>query len=466
MLGPGMRDGRRAARNSALNLAGVVIPAALAIIATPVILNNLGPQGFGIFSLQLAVLVLIGVNDFGISRAMTLEAVAQGGFTSNAELRQVVWAGIHLITVVAVGVIVIGGSAMTIVTATTPMSMDQQISWALLIPAAAVSLVTLPARAALEVQERFALSNSLRTVGSSLLFAGPALATYIEPTMTATSLAMLGSRVGLSIASIVATRNLLERPDWKQFTHVLRGFVSLRASKLHWRLIRRAGWLGSAGITSMLIGYVDRFALGFLATATVIALYVVPAELVTKMWLVTGALTSAVMPRLAHYWRDDGGGQFGRLFNLLLYSQLALVLSAHVIFVFFGEHLLAIWLGSQYDQSMSELLAILSIGISVNTISSLNYIVLILHGKERLIAHVQFVALLLTVIASLIAGYYYQAAGVAWVFSGRLVVDAFVIRALVPSSGGKIRSGVHPSIMLIWLATVLGLYVVAQVSSL
>lgn len=454
------RDGKRVARNSILNVAGVIIPAVIAVIATPVLLNNLGAQGFGIFSIQLAVLVLIGVNDFGVSRAVTLEAVARGGFESDAELKRVVWAGTHLIATVAMAVFIIGGLILMAAMLALPMSLDERISWGLLLPASAISLITLPARASLEVQERFAMANVIRIGGSSLLFAAPAIASFIDPTMTATSIAMLLSRLALSAAAIAATHGLLARPNWSDFVQSIRELLTGRASELHRKLIHRGGWLGAAGIASNLIGYVDRFALGILASATIIAHYVVAAELVTKMWLITGALTAAIMPRLAHYWQDEDAAKFKGIFLFLVGCMAAISLSAHMVFVFFGDQLMQLWLGDQYFPEMAEYLAILSVGIAVNAASLLNYLLLILSGREKVAANIQFVTLPLTILASLLAAYYSDATGVAWVFTARLTIDVFVIRMFVPKNLQSLKGGIPYSVILAWIAFVYAVYLV------
>ena len=451
----------RVARNSLLNILGVILPAVVALIATPIILANLGPKGFGVFSIQLAVLVLIGVNDFGVSRAVTLEAVARGGFQSASELAKVVWAGTHLITTVAISILIIGALILIAAVVALSMTADEWASWGLLLLASALSLVTLPARAALEVQERFAMLNAIRIVGSSLLFAAPTAAALIEPTMTASSIALLLSRIAVSAATVVATRRLLARPSCAEFSGAVLSVLTGRASELHKQLIQRGGWLGSAGIASSLIGYADRFALGIAASATMAANYVVASELVTKMWLVSGAMAAAFMPRLAHHWRDPDRTKFRRIFYLLFGTLLLISFASHVIFTFFGTWFMKAWLGNTFSNDMPQYLAILSIGISINLFCGPNYLILLLTRRERTAANVQFLTLPLTIIASLTAARLFGPTGVAWVFAIRLILDAFIIRILVAQNEVNDRLGISHASILLYTTALIFIYLIA-----
>jgi O-antigen/teichoic acid export membrane protein len=455
---------RRIGQNSLLNISGVLIPASIAIVSTPILLRNLGPEAFGVFSLQLAVLILIGVNDFGVSRAVTLEAVARGGFSAPERLSRVVWAGIHIVTAIALLVVVASTVALFVSWLSFPLSLDHKISWGLLGPAAAISLVTLPLRAALEVQERFATANLLRIIGSSLLFAAPAMASFIEANTATTSLAMLFSRFALSVLAIISTRRIMAQSKPAHFLRIVFGFFAGNSTELHTTLLRRGGWLGSAGIASTLISYVDRFALGIFTAAVFVSHYVVASELVTKIWLVTGALTAAMTPRIAHYWNVKDEGGFSSLIFALLISHLTISLVSHICFVFFGDTIMRAWLGEQYDPSMAAFLAILSIGIAVNGISLSNYLTLVLCGRERELAGLQFIALPVTAIASFIAVKYWGAIGVAWVFTCRLIVDVFIVRALLRRTdwpGGGV--GASFAGIALWVFLMGAIYAIAQI---
>jgi len=451
--------------NSSINLFGIIVPAFFAILCIPILLENLGDKYFGIFSIQIAVLILIGITDFGIARAVILEAVAKGGFNSVSVLRQVVWAGTELIIIVAMAVMGIGGIVLTVAFFVLPMSVHEGMSWGLLLPAAAISLVAIPARAALEVEERFVTANIIRAGGSTLLFAAPAIVSFYFSSTTATTSAMLVSRVLVSGATLIASRKLFNDYRPRYVCRAIQQILRNNASILHRNLIRRGGWLGGAGIASNLISYADRFALGASASAAATASYVVASELVTKMWLVTGAITAAVMPRLAYYWREQGDNKFNITINYIFLLQLLLAFSSHLIFVFFGHHLMKLWLNNEYKSEMSSYLSVLSIGISINILSGTNYIILLLHNKEKFVAKIQFMTLVFTLVFSYIAAKNFGAFGVAWVFSLRLLMDAIIIRLYIPQHKNSYNNGINPIIMALCIVAIFLIYWIAQIGN-
>lgn len=449
------RDGKLL-RNSFFNLAGVILPAAVAVLATPVLLTQLGRSGFGILSIQLAVLTIIGINDFGLSRAMVLEAIAQGGFADRGRLATVMRASLQLTTALCVSVASIGLAAFLCMLALIPMSVDYAAAWLMLILSCVTSLFTLPLRASMEVQERFGLINVLRIIGTSSMFLAPALATAVLPTLTVAAGALLLSRMALLGIYALNTRGVFALLDKGPIVTLPSMYQGFRLPPLHSRLVKLGGWLGAAGLGSMLIGYSDRFALGFMSTAATVADYTVVSELVTKGWLVTGALISAATPRLAHSW-THASRSFHRDF-LILAGMLGFVaMAGHVVLLFEGDRILRIWLQQNFQPDMVPILKILSVGIAVNALSVPNYLLMVLGGRERQAAYVQFVALPLTFLGSLAAARYFGPIGVAWIFAARLTLDVFVIRAMVPRTPDGHRTGVPTIAIVGWVIVTYGL---------
>lgn len=427
-------------RNAIFNLAGVVLPAVVALLCTPPLLKAIGPTLFGMASIQLAVLVLVSVNDFGISRAVVLVAIERGGFHATGQRLAAVRAGIELVMLIALLVLAIsvlgylGGIAVGM-----GAHDDRLLSWLLVGVAAAISLPTLPLRARLEIEERFGILNLLRSFGSSLLFAAPLLAAWIHPSLTAIGIAHVLSRLLLLLLfAAVSGFGMLGGMQ-----HAIPRIVAARkhlaqSLPMHAALIRRGGWLGLAGFTSMIIGYADRFVLGIVLGAVSVANYAVASELATKVWLVVGAFTAAATPRIAGGMARTLDGvtaeentQWKTHFRLLALAVTATALFSHGVFSFGGKPLLSLWLGKAFHPEMTTLLAILSFGIAVNCISQLNYLLLVVKGGERAAAKLQFIVLPVTIVTSAITARFWGPAGVAAAFSLRLIADAMVIRYLL-----------------------------------
>ncbi len=444
-------------RNAIANAAGVVLPAVVAIAATPLLIHALGTARYGILSLQLAALVLLGVNDFGISRAIVLVAVGRGGFGA-ADIRQATTeAGLHLSISLALVMALVGVGAILTAFIFVGDQNDLLISSLLTVISAALSLVTLPLRANMEVEERFFILNIWRTIATSLLFVAPLAAILVVPSLTSAAIGLLISRLVVLSGFMFVSRQRPLAQIASSYMTFIEELWRRRLSDIHMTLIRRGAWLGLGGLLSTFIGYSDRFVLASLASATAVGHYVVASELTTKLWLIVGALSIAATPRLAAAWKDDGHSQFNRFFAGFAGAIATIALASHIFLIVLGEKLLQLWLGTAYAPIIYEIVKILSIGISLNCLAQANYILLVIGRRERSGAILQLVSLPITILALSIGAWKAGAVGAAWAFTIRLAIDAFVVRWIVNHQidlGG--RHGVRA-----WLLALFGLVLIA-----
>ena len=451
--------------NSAFNLMGVVIPALVALACTPLLLRLLGPDLFGLLSIQLAVLVLLSVNDFGVSRAVVLVSIARGGFSDAGERLQTVRAGLHLVLLLSCAVLLLSFLFPALLWLSGPaLSADTLLSWLLVGFASALALPTLPLRARLEIEERFASLNVLRSAGASLLFLAPLLAVWVEPTLVSAALGHLASRAVVLLAFGALGGSELLRGLTGQMRLLVAALPSLNSFPVHRELVARGSWLGIAGLVSMLIGYVDRFALGLLVGAAAVAPYAVAAELATKVWMVVGAMTAAATPQIAAGWKlQDASWHLP--FRLLAWGVCLTVLAIHAVFSLLGAPLLQLWLGDGFRPEMVSLLAILSVGITINCASQMNYVILLIAGGERAAAKLQFLILPLTIIASLAAARIWGPVGVAWVFTARLALDSLAIRHLTSQRAGAARAGLSYPVLALMMAAAFFIHLASKAAA-
>lgn len=439
-------------RDPLANALGVVLPAALAVALTPWLLAALGPELFGFFSLQTAALMLLGVNDFGISRAVLLTGIARGGAERDGPRVAAVWRGLHLSgtlsAIVAVAGLIVGAVALR--------GAEADIRWSsgLTLVAACVSLLALPFRASMEIERRFVRLNLIRGTAAGLLFAGPALALVAERSLTACALAVLASR-----AVMLAVYAADARVPLRGFGRSARAFAARlargRLAGAHRELTRRAGWLGVAGAVASVVGYLDRIIAGAIAGPAAVASYAVASEAATKVWLGIGAFTSAEMPRLAAAW--DGAEVRGGGLRFLTWAASAIGLGSLMVALFAGERLLQLWLGAQARPDMGPLLRLLTLGIAINCLTQVNFILLLLTRRERSAAFMQFYILPATAAATAAAVAWAGVTGAAAVFVLRLAADAFLVRWMLVRQGGP-RAGVGFGATAGWVAGLTALW--------
>lgn len=433
-------------RNISSNVVGVVLPAVAALIAVPLLLDQLGMAAFGVFSLQVAALFFFGLSDLGISRAIVLLSFDREFGGSWQKPYRI---GLKFSLLLSVAVLLAAIPTTLWLLYATPAQVplhDLVISTILVLGSASLTLLMQAPRAVLEAQERFVLSNAIRAPAAAAIFLAPVVALSLEQSLTSAAISLLLTRVAAAASYFWAcghfTEPLLRQPMSREVR-----------SRLRSAFVAKAGWLGLTNMLSMLLAYMDRFVLGALGTATLVGQYVIAQEVVTKAWISSGAVISAAMPRLAaarHSGEEEGLSKVtAQMHGLML---LAGVLPA-LILVLFGPALLKLWLGRNFDPASAMPLQLMAIGLGVNTLAQVNFSLLQVLGGEKHGALLQvFGAVVLGVgLATLVP--LWGVMGAAATFTIRLVVDAFIVRWLLSrvEAGGR-RLGVRAAILVLWAA--------------
>lgn len=449
----------RMALNSAFNLMGVVIPAIVAVVATPLLLGSLGVDRFGIFSIQLAILVLLGTNDFGVSRAIVLLAIQRGGFDQEKQRLETVQAGLHLAIAFGMLILVAGIVILAAANFFHPLDTETLVSTFLVMPSATLSLVTLPLRASMEIKEEFLIINILRTVATSLLFLAPLLALSIHPTLVSAGFGLLVSRIFILFCFAVTVERKLWAGFASSFSVSVKTAMTSHFPDPHLGLLKKAGWLGSAGLISMIMTYSDRFLISMILGAAATGIYAVASELTTKLWLVIGAITVAATPRIASDWQRDEFMQVKKTLVLLSAVICLFTFSAHALLIYDTDRIFSLWLGNKFDTRMAEIAQILSIGISISCFNQVAYLLLIIAKKERECTYLQLFNFPVSLLLCIIFTKYFGIIGAAWAFTLRLMVDAIVVQVLHYRLIDKRAQLAFPFFMFLWMLLIIGTYI-------
>jgi O-antigen/teichoic acid export membrane protein len=411
----------RIARHSFYNLLGLGLPLLLALVSIPALLKLLGDERFGWLSLLWALVSYLGLFDLGLSRALTQQlapALSDGKADEAGAI-----AGTALWLVAALG---IGGGVVLLVLApwlpaqlsdvSEPDRLAAALRWmGLALP---FTVLTTALRGALEATHAFAAINAVRLPLGLWTFAGPWLVA-----------ALWGPDLGLIAAALALGRVA------GMAAHVALAWRALPQLRGRWRwhrehcgtLLRSGGWLTVSNVISPLMGYADRFFIGISLSGAAAAYYVAPQELVTKLWIIPGALTAVLLPAFASQVpRADAWPLFDRsvglLFLLLLPLTLGLALFAH--------ELLGAWLGVEFAAHSAPLLALFAVGILINCLA--HVALTWLHGtgdfRAPALLHLAEMPIFLLLLWLLAAQWGLVGAAVAWL--SRMSLDAICLFAL------------------------------------
>lgn len=409
------------------NLMGVAVPALAAIFCIPWLIEQLGTNSFGVFSLQMAILFFLGVSDFGISKAIVLLSFDEH-FSEGLLWQKPFLIGSYYSVLLALALSVLAVATWSVPLVElwdTPPEIFR--STGIIIMSSALMLLTLPFRAVYEVEQKFFLLNVIKGPAAASLFFSPLIGFYFEVSLESAAWSILATRL-LFLMIFVIFSGVWVQVNFGNW-NISTGFSVSRQKNLIF--LRKAFALGVTNFSSLLITYMDRFLIALLVSSVAVTQFVISQEIVSKLWLVIGAAIIASVPKVA---------SAREAMNLELVVSKIRELKLLVIgggflpamgLVIFGDQILRFWLQRSYDPESTLPLQIMAIGIGLNALSQVNFSILQVFGGEARGAILQIGNLIFAFFALLILIHFYSIVGAAIAFTLRMVLDAIVVRLLL-----------------------------------
>lgn len=402
------------------------MPLLVAVFSIPVLIKELGEARFGLLTLIWAVVSYFGLFDLGLGRALTQQlsvALANQDHQRVGPLIGTASALMALLGVLA-GVLLAmladwGVGHIQFVP--DPQETIHAVYWM----AAAMPAIVLTSgfRGILEASHRFGVINLIRLPMGLFTFIGPLF------------VVLLGSTRLDVITSILAIGRLLAC-----FAHALCAWQALRGEhrrlavkqQLLMPLCVSGGWLTLSNVISPFMGYVDRFVIAGLASAAAVAYYTTPQEIVTKLWILPGALTAVLFPAFAvEVTKIDCSAR--ELFNKSVYWLYCALLPITAGIALFSNEILSVWVSAEFARNSALLLQIFSAGVLVNCLAHVPFTLIQAAGKPRLTALVHAAELPVFMVALWLLTSSYGVIGAAIAWFMRMTVDAIVMFYLCSS---------------------------------
>ena len=408
-------------RSGALSLVTSAAPLVVALIALPVLTRQLGAERLGLLALAWAWLGYAALLDFGLGRALTrMVASADAGETLDSPIGASV-ATAH-VTLALVG-LVVGCIGATI--APWYVTHVLRVSDALRVDAIAGAVVfalTVPfvtgssvPRAVLEARQQFRDVNFVRLPVSIGTFLVPLVLLPVSTSLTVIALVLAAIRAWAWWRYAQLARVALPRVDAE------------RASRAHLRPLLRAGaWMTISNVVSPLMTVADRFVIGSLVSVSAVALYAVPWEAVTKLWIVPGALTMVLFPAIARAATAEPEQL------ITLHAASVRLLTVIVAPICSAACLLAPWLlrmvgGLQYGGDSVDVLRILAVGVAANCVATVPFTLLQACGRARWTATLHLLEVVPFGLALWFGVTRWGIVGAAIAWTARVLIDALLM---------------------------------------
>ncbi|RTZ43190.1 flippase [Candidimonas sp. SYP-B2681] len=413
-------------RNTTWNLVGTGLPLLLGVLLIPFLINRAGVEAFGILTLIWALIGYFSLFDFGLGRALTQQVAASLAANQAQNVGQLVKSGLAFtaITGVAGGLLLaalsqpLGHSWLKV-----SLALQSDTSRSLLIAALGIPLTTLTTglRGVLEAFEDFKTVNLLRMVLGAANFGLPALTVvFWGPSLVYMVTALVALRLVILLAYGVCVHMRL-RCTWSN--------TGVRASDIK-RLLSFGAWITVSNIISPLMVTADRFIIAAVLGAGAVAYYTVPFEILLRVLIIPGALTTALFPRLASTLKSEPA------IATMLYRRsiraVAISLALICVLIAAGSYAgLALWLDEDFASKSWLIACVLSLGVLLNGIAFVPFAMIQAAGDAKTTAILHLFELLVYVPLLFVALHFFGLLGAAVAWVCRVGLDLILLLIVV-----------------------------------
>lgn len=408
-------------KNTVYNLLGLGLPLLVAVVSMPVLIHSLGDARFGVLTLIWAVVSYFGLFDLGLGRALTQQLSVLIAAERDEEIAPMVFTSLLMMTglgLLASALLWFGAElgARSI----SHASDSAEIIGSIRVMAIAMPFIVLTTgfRGILEAKSAFGIINLIRLPMGLFTFLGPLAIVlwYKNDLVAVTAVLTLGRVIACLVHAYFAARCL---PGMLNARHFNASFMK--------PLLVSGGWMTVTNIISPLMSYLDRFLISTTISAAAVAYYVTPNEMITKIWIIPGALTAVLFPAFSS---QIGSGRSHELMDLYRRSVLYLLLAITpmtLIIAFASKEILTLWVGAAFAEQSSSVLRIFSYGVLISSITQIPFSLLQGAGKAALTAKVHVVEFPVYCLLLWLSCSYYGLEGAALVWLLRICADGWIM---------------------------------------
>jgi len=442
-------------RNSLVNLIGLGAPLLVALFTIPALISALGADRFGILTLIWAVVSYFGLFDLGLGRALTLQLSKYLATNREAESGELVWTALFIMLGLGVvaGILLYLGAPLGLAQVESAMT-DTEKTEAVLYMALALPFIVLTTgyRGVLESKGAFLFINAIRIPMGIFTFVGPLLVVlYWQNSLGAITLVLFIGRVIGCVAHAVVAHKTLSGFD-------INPVFKIRQAN---PLFSVGGWITVSNIVSPFMGYVDRFLIGVLLSAAAVAYYATPNEMITKLWIIPGALTTVLFPHFASSLVKKTNDA-REVFFKAQFWLFAVMFPVCLALFSFSYELLDLWLGAEFAKQSYIILRWFCVGILINCMAHISFTLIQSSGdtKRTAIIHLIELPMFIALLYFMVLQYGGVGAAIAWCL--RMIIDTGLMCFFGLRIVGVKFSDVVPKLVL-WIVTGTLFFVLALV---
>lgn len=433
-----LTSGRLLVRNSALNLAGKLVPMALAIVTMPYVIQHLGDDRAGIFQFCWILLGYFNLFDFGFGRALVKfasERLAIGAEHEipdwTATVNRILWRIAAPLVVVMVFVLpAVMAREGSIPTEFMGEARTAAIGIALYIP----FLLTFYSHVGiLETWQRFDLINRYQILYGILWYLLPVLAIAFT------------QRIDILVGILLVLRMLHWGIIRWHARRLLAGMPKGVYRSDYWPpLFDFSRWIVVINMVALFISHIDRIIIYWALSSASLLWYNTPFDVVLKVTIIPMAFAGVLFPAIAHTTGTDPS-RARYMYNGYRNVTLILVFPLCAFLGYSAPELISAWLGQSMSPDRVKIfleqsilpMQFFAVGVFATSVAAIPSSFLQSKGRPDLIAKLHLAEMPVFLLALWYGINHYGLAGVAAVVAIRMVLDALALLWLARGEGER-----------------------------
>ncbi len=415
-----LSSGKTLAKNSSYNLIGQGLPVVAAILSIPLIIAELGTEGFGALALAWIFIGYFGIFDFGLGRAITKLMAEKFGQNREQDIPGLFWTAVILM----MGMGILGGGVLWYLSEWLTfhvLEVSDGLKVELFASFQTISLA-IPAittatgfRGALEARQEFKSVNIIRLAVGLLTYLGPLGALALSKNLQSVVMILVVGRV-LALGGYAMFCK-------KSMPFIFHKFCFDPAAVLP--LLRFGGWMTAANLAGPLMVYADRFLIGSLLSVSMVAYYTTPYDMATKLWIIPGALIGVLLPAFSTAFARDNI-KFRQLFRKSIKYIYLIMFPLCLFVVAYSFELLKIWINNDFAANSFVVMNIIVVGVFINSLAQVCFVMLQAAGRPDITFKILLVQLPFYFAALYFCTNFFGIAGAALAWILRVTVDSFL----------------------------------------
>ena len=443
--------GRRLATNTAWNFGGIALPAMLALLTIPLLIDAMGTARVGVLSLAWATVGYFSLFDMGFGRAMTQMIARQLGSDDHHGISSTFWTGMTLVGLLGVaggGTLALCADRLVRSVLEIPESLEAEALRGLYVIAAGLPIVVTSAglQGVVEAHQDFRTVFIVKVLQGTVTFAGPLLAVQFTTDLAYVIATLVVGRMASWV--LLARRCIMTVEDL--------GAVRFDPTLVP-TMASFGGWMSVSNVLEPVLVYADRLLIGGMLSIAAVAYYATPSEMVLRLLIVPNALLGVMFPVFAALTTRPHG-ELSRLFASSVRYVFLVMFPVCLLGIGLASPLLELWLGPEFATESCRAMQWLLVGILFNGIAHMPSGLIAAAGRPDITAKVHIVEapIYVALLWLLIEEWGIEGAAITWTL--RVAADCLVLTwfgaRLVNSHAGAGKTAITGLVALVVLIAV------------